>query len=138
MIVIDTHVWLWWISSPEKLAGEAAQAVNAAMEGHGIVISSISAWEIAMLVEKGRLELSMPVQDWVRKTESLPFVRFAPVDNSIALRSFALPGTFHADPADRIIAATALVMGLTLVTKDEKLLAYPHLRTIWCGKAAGM
>jgi PIN domain nuclease of toxin-antitoxin system len=131
MIVIDTHVWLWWISSPEKLAAEAAQAINAAVEGHGIVISSISAWEVALLVEKGRLELSMSAQDWVQKTESLPFVRFVPVDNSIALRSLALPGTFHADPADRIIAATALVMGLPLVTKDEKLLAYPHLRTIW-------
>ena len=75
--------------------------------------------------------LSINVQDWIRKTESLPFVRFVPVDNAIALRSVSLPGTFHSDPADRIIAATALVMGLPLVTKDEKIRAYPHLRTIW-------
>jgi PIN domain nuclease of toxin-antitoxin system len=131
MIVLDTHVWLWWISSPEKLAADAARAIHDAAKKNGIVISSISAWEVALLVEKGRLVLSIDVQDWVRKTESLPFVRFVPVDNAIALRSVAMPGAFHADPADRIIAATALVMGLPLVTKDEKIRAYPHLRTIW-------
>ncbi len=131
MIVLDTHVWLWWISSPEKLAADAAQAINDAAGKNGIVISSISAWELALLVEKGRLVLSIDVQDWVRKTESLPFVRFAPIDNAIALRSVSLPGIFHADPADRIIAATALVMGLPLATKDEKIRVYPHLRTIW-------
>jgi len=131
MIVLDTHVWLWWISCPEKLGAAAMQAVNAAVAGNGIVLSSISTWEIALLVEKGRLELAVTMQDWVRTTESLPFVRFAPVDNTIALRSVSLPGAFHADPADRIIAATALVMGLPLVTKDEKIRAYPHLRTIW-------
>jgi PIN domain nuclease of toxin-antitoxin system len=131
MIILDTHVWLWWISSPEKLAADAAQAINDAAENNGIVISSISAWELALLVEKGRLMLSIDVQDWIRKTESLPFVRFVPVDNAIALRSVSLRGTFHADPADRIIAATALVMGLSLVTKDEKIRAYPYLRTIW-------
>jgi PIN domain nuclease of toxin-antitoxin system len=76
MIVLDTHVWLWWISSPEKLAADAARAINDAVEKNGIVISSISAWEVALLVEKGRLVLSIDVQDWVRKTESLPFVLY--------------------------------------------------------------
>lgn len=131
MIVLDTHVWLWWISNPELLASEASRAVNQAILENGIVISSISTWEVAMLVEKGRLELSIDVRDWVRKTEGLPFVRFIPVDNTISLRSVSLPGHFHADPADRIITATALTMGLPLVTKDEKILGYPHVNTIW-------
>ncbi len=131
MIVLDTHVWLWWISSPEKLVPDAAQAISEVMKKNGIVISSISAWELALLVEKGRLSLSIAVRDWVRKTESVPFVRFAPIDNTIALRSVTLPAPFHSDPADRIIAATALVMGLPLVTKDEKLRSCPSLRTIW-------
>ena len=131
MIVIDTHVWLWWISDPEKLAINAAKTINKAINEGGIIISSISTWEIALLTDKKRLKLSIDTRDWIRKTEALPFVRFVPVDNTIALRSIALPGDFHPDPADRIITATAMTMGLPLVTKDEKILGYPHIKTIW-------
>ncbi len=74
--------------------------------------------------------MTIPVRDWLRKTEGLPFVRFLPVDNTIALRSVSLPGTFLPDPADRIITATAMTMGFALLTRDEKILAYPHIRTI--------
>ena len=131
MIVLDTHAWLWWISNPEKLGLAAASAIEQAMSENGILLSSISTWEIALLVAKGRLALSIDVRDWVRKTESLPFVRFMPVDNTVALRSVALPGEFHADPADRIIVATALSTGLPLVTKDEKIRACSFVQTIW-------
>lgn len=131
MIVLDTHTWLWWISNPEKLGTAAVSAIEQAIEENGILISSISTWEIALLVAKGRLTLSIDVRDWVRKTESLPFVRFMPVDNTIALRSVALPEEFHPDPADRIITATALTTGLPLITKDKKIRAYSFVRTIW-------
>ena len=131
MIVIDTHVWLWWISNPENLAANAGEAIDKAVNDSSIIISSISVWETALLVEKGRLKLSVDIIDWVRKSESLPFIRFVPVDNTIALRSVALPGNFHSDPADRIITATAMTMGLPLVTKDDKILDYPHVETIW-------
>jgi len=82
----------------------------------------------SLLVEKGRLELSIDVSDWVRKTEGLPFVRFAPLDNTIALRSVSLPVDFHADPADRIITATAMTMGIPLVTGIRKLVITGMLR----------
>ena len=131
MIVIDTHVWLWWISNPEKLAVNAAQAIDKAIIEGGIIISSISTWEIVLLTNKKRLKLSIDIRDWVRKTEALPFVRFVPVDNTIALRSVTMPGNFHPDPADRIITATAMTMGLPLVTREEKILGYPHVKTIW-------
>ncbi len=131
MIVLDTHIWLWWISNPENLSTAANQAIDQAITENGIVISSISTWEIALLVDKERLKLSIDIRDWVRKTESLPFVRFMPVDNTISLRSITLPGQFHPDPADRIITATAMTMGLPLVTKDNKMISYPHVRTIW-------
>lgn len=131
MIVLDTHAWLWWISNPEKLGAAAASSIEQAMTKNGILLSSISTWEIALLVDKGRLTLSIDVRDWVRKTESLPFVRFMPVDNTIALRSVSLPGAFHADPADRIITATALTTGMPLVTKDEKIRACSFIQTIW-------
>lgn len=131
MIVIDTHIWLWWISNPEKIAVHAAQVIDKAVNDGGIIISSISVWEIALLIKKGRLKLSIDVNDWVRKSEALPFIRFIPVDNTIALRSVAMPGIFHPDPADRIITATAMTMGLPLVTKDDKILDYPYIETIW-------
>ena len=131
MILLDTHIWIWWISNIEKLSPKALNAINKARCESSIVISSISTWEIALLVEKGRLELSVSVRDWVRKTEGLPFVRFAPVDNTISLRSVSLPGEFHLDPADRIITATAMTMGIPLVTKDERIIGYPHVNTIW-------
>ncbi len=131
MIVIDTHVWLWWISNPEKLAINAAQTIDKAIIEGGIIISSISTWEIALLINKKRLKLSIDIRDWVRKTEALSFVRFVPVDNTIALRSVTMPGDFYPDPADRIITATAMTMGLPLVTRDKKILGYPHVKTIW-------
>lgn len=131
MIVLDTHVWLWWLSNPEKLTAPASLAIDDGVRDEGIIISAISTWEIALLVSRGRLELAINYRDWIAKTEGLPFVRFVPVDNTIALRSIDLPGHFHPDPADRIIAATAMTMGLALVTCDQKILGYPHLQTIW-------
>ncbi len=131
MILLDTHVWLWWISNPEELSEEANTAIQQAQHESSIAISSISTWEIALLVEKGRLKLSIDVRDWVRKTEGLGFVNFIPVDNTISLRSVSLPGDFHADPADRIITATALTMGVPLITRDDKILEYTHVQTIW-------
>lgn len=131
MIVLDTHVWLWWLSNPEMLSQQANDAVQLAVDENNICISSISAWEISMLVNKGRLELSIEVRDWIRKTEALPFVNFIPVDNTIAMRSVALPGSFHGDPADRIIVATAMTNGARLVSKDSKLQDYPHIETVW-------
>lgn len=133
MIVLDTHVWLWWISNPEKLSTDASLAIQEAVREDSVIISSISTWEVALLVKKGRLELTIDLRDWIRKTEGLPFVRFMPMDNTIALRSISLPGDFHPDPADRIITATAMTMGLPLVTKDEKILNYPHVQTLWYG-----
>ncbi len=131
MILLDTHAWLWWISNPELLGKAATRSIEKAVRENGIVISSISTWEIALLVEKGRLTLSIETRDWIRKTEGLPFVRFIPVDNTIALRSVSLQDNFHADPADRIITATALTMGIPLITKDEKIRTYSYVQTIW-------
>ena len=131
MILLDTHVWLWWLSNPEKLSNKATIAINEAVQSNGLAISSISTWEIALLVARGRLQLTIDTRDWVRKTEGLTFVRFVPVDNTISLRSVSLPGEFHADPADRIITATALTMGIPLISKDRKILDYPHIQTIW-------
>jgi len=131
MIVLDTHVWVLFVSNPELLSKRAKRSLDAAMEEKGILISSISAWEVALLVAKKRLRLTLGVTDWIAKSEALPFITFIPVDNSIAIKSVNLPQPLHSDPADRIIIATAISMGAPLVTKDEKILKYPHVQTIW-------
>ncbi len=82
-------------------------------------------------MRKGRLTLRMPAEEWIARSEGLPFVRFVPVDNRIAVRSNSLPAPIHDDPADRMIVATALVLGASLVTKDRRLLGYRHVKAIW-------
>ena len=131
MIVLDTHVWVWWVSNPDQLSSGARIAIDQSMADSKVFISSISGWEIAMLVARGRLELTMPVRDWIAISEGLSFLHFVPVTNNIAIKSVQLPGELHGDPADRLIVATALSMGSALVTKDEKILNYPHVKTIW-------
>jgi PIN domain nuclease of toxin-antitoxin system len=81
--------------------------------------------------EKGRLELTMHAEDWIARSEALPFLQFIPVDNHIAVRATQLPGPLHDDPADRIIIATTLSLGGTLITRDGKLRKYHHVKTLW-------
>jgi PIN domain nuclease of toxin-antitoxin system len=131
MIVLDTHAWIWFASKPEVLSRKAKKAIDAAVKEKSVLVSSISAWEVALLVKKKRLELSMDVADWLAKSENLPFIQFMPVSNSIAVKSVNLPQPLHPDPADRIIIATALSAGAPIVTKDKKISDYAHVRTIW-------
>ena len=131
MIVLDTHVWVWWVSQAVTLPSTVERAINTSMEDKAVYVSSISAWEIALLMKRQRLELTMDVADWIARSESLPFVNFVPVDNQIALRSTRLPEPLHSDPADRMIISTALTLGARLVTKDQKLWDYPHIETLW-------
>ena len=131
MIVLDTHAWIWWVSNPENLSDVATDAINKAIPEMKIHVSSISVWEVALLVARGRLKLTLDVSDWVAKSESLPFLTFIPVNNNIVMKSVQLPGPFHKDPADRIIIATALSIGGILISKDDKMKNYPHVNTLW-------
>ncbi len=131
MIVLDTHAWIWFTSKPEALSKKAQKAVDAAVKEKNVLVSSISVWEVALLVNKKRLKLSMDVTDWIAKSENLPFIQFIPVSNSIAVKSVNLPQPLHPDPADRIIIATALSIGAPLVTKDKKISDYAPVKTIW-------
>jgi PIN domain nuclease of toxin-antitoxin system len=131
VIVLDTHVWLWWLSGFEKLSRKASRLIADAVPQKGIYVSSISVWEVAQLAARRRLQLAMNVKDWLAKSEALPFVNFIPVDNAIAIKSVDLPEPLHQDPADRIIIATALILGFPLVTKDRGITKYPHVRTVW-------
>jgi PIN domain nuclease of toxin-antitoxin system len=133
VIVLDTHVLVWWANgSLDKLSIAAKNSLAKAEKIDGaIVVSAISAWEIAVLVNKGRLTLAMDVEDWLGHAAALPGVRFLPVDRHIAVQSVRLPEPFHQDPADRIIVSTARGLNLPLVTVDQEIRAYGQVRTIW-------
>lgn len=131
MIVLDTHTLVWWLSDSSKLSAKARKAISS-QQGEGkLIVSSISAWEMAMLVQRGRLALTIDVNDWLSHVERLEAIRFMPIDNQIAVRSTALPGQFHNDPADRMIVATAQQVGAPIVTSDRKIRDYEHVATIW-------
>ncbi len=132
MIVLDTHALIWWVNGDTGLSDAAKASIEIARHTmSGIVVSSITAWEIAMLVQRQRLHLTMDVSQWLATIASIPGVRFVSVDVDIAVQSANLPGEFHKDPADRIIVATSRKLGLPLISKDEKIRAYSHVKTIW-------
>jgi PIN domain nuclease of toxin-antitoxin system len=131
VIVLDTHVWVWWVSDSPELPRRVQKIIEGNAAKDALYVSSISAWEVALLIKKGRLVLTMSAEDWVARCEALPGLTFVPVDNRIALRSVLLPGPLPNDPADRMIVATALQLGATLVTRDERLRRYAHVKTSW-------
>ncbi len=108
MIVLDTHILLWWVNGSTTLSKPAKKAIDGAVGSNSVHVSCISSWEIALLVERGRLRLALDVRDWLYRCEALPFLTFVPVSNAIAVESVRLPDFPHADPADRIIVTTAL------------------------------
>ena len=132
MIVLDTHTLVWWANGDDAKLSPAARKAIKAHTGEGdIAISSISAWEIAMLVERGRLALSMSVSQWLETIGKIAQIRFIPIDNRIAVASTQLPGEFHKDPADRMIVATSRGLSAPLITADQRIRDYPHVKSIW-------
>jgi len=133
VIVLDTHVLVWWVNGDGGLSAAAERAIAEEMGNPDglILVSSISAWEIALLIQRGRLLLSTNLEEWLSAVQEIPAVRFVPVNNDIGVQSTRLPDEFHPDPADRIIVALARHMAVPLVTADARIRAYPHVRTIW-------
>jgi PIN domain nuclease of toxin-antitoxin system len=117
-LLLDTHIWLWSVANSERLSRRLFRAINDPR--NELWISPISTWEIVVLYEKGRLKLADGPESWAQKAMSRAPLREAPVTHEIELatRSVALP---HRDPADRLLVATALIHGLTLVTADRYL-----------------
>lgn len=129
MIVLDTHIWVWWIDGDKRLT-ETQSDIIEANEIDVIGVSAISCWEIAKLVALERLKLSCPLEVWLEQALRYPGIRLLELTPEIAIESNHLPGEFHRDPADQIIVATARVHGCPLVTSDGKILQYPHVETI--------
>ncbi len=133
MIVLDTHVLIWAVEDERRLGADARAAIAAAGDSDDIGISAITPWEIALLVECGRLRLAQEVGAWIRLVLALPGIKLLPIDPATATDSARLPGTFRADPADRLIIATARQCGAPLLTADFAILSYAaggHVQTI--------
>jgi PIN domain nuclease of toxin-antitoxin system len=127
VILLDTHIWIWWVHEPAKLS-TAQTAFIQSQPPASLGVSVYSVWEVAMLVQKGRLTFQRPLPDWVRMALAYPNVRLLDITPDIAIESVFLPDPFHKDPADRILVATARILDIPIVTKDVKILAYPHVR----------
>ena len=127
MIVLDTHIWIWWVHGDPALAAADRDFLDDS-EQTGLAVSAISCWEVAKLVEYGRLILPSPVSDWLRQALDYPGVRLIELSPRICVESTELPGTFHRDPADQIIVATARVLDAPLFTVDSKIKSYPHVK----------
>lgn len=129
MIVPDTHIWIWWLHDTSLLSKNQKEVIKK-NENNIIGISAISCWEIAKLVEYGRLELPFPISGWFEQAFRYPGLQLYDLTPKIAIESTQLPGNFHRDPADQIMVATARLHGCPLITSDEKILKYSHVTTI--------
>jgi PIN domain nuclease of toxin-antitoxin system len=127
MNILDTHIWVWWVHGSAQLPADY-QAYIRAHEAQGLGVSAISCWEVAKLVELGRLVLPSPVGQWLRQALSYPGIQLLPLSPEIAVESTQLPGTFHRDPAHQIIVATARIYNCPLVTMDQNIRSYPHVQ----------
>jgi PIN domain nuclease of toxin-antitoxin system len=131
MIIIDTHVWLWLLHDPSQLSNAVRAQIEIEEAQNGILVSAISVWEIAVKSSLGKLALPLPIDDWYALAKSHSGIVIETLNPEDAIASTQLPGDFHKDPADRIIVAMARRYDVPLITCDNNILKYPHVKTIW-------
>jgi PIN domain nuclease of toxin-antitoxin system len=130
MILLDTHIWLWWLHTPEQLSERGRSLLTIGENQNTLIVSAISVWEIAVKHSNGKLPLPLPVNEWFALAKTRPGITIEPLDPLDAITSTQLPGDFHKDPADRIIVAIAYRRNIELMTCDQKILNYPHVKTL--------
>lgn len=129
--LLDTHVWVWWHMTPKKLSGRVRSLIRSPRRYEELLLSAVSPWEFAKLLEKGRLGISCDPEAWIREALEMPRLRLVPLSPVVAYRSTVLPPPIHDDPADQIIVATAREENATILTSDERIRSYPHCRSLW-------
>ncbi|MGD9172676.1 MAG: type II toxin-antitoxin system VapC family toxin [Desulfobacterales bacterium] len=130
MILLDTHAWWWSLTEPENLSKTAITTIKQTKSDQRM-IASISIWEFAMMAAKKRIRLKVSLAKWLSRALKETGLGVIEISPEIAIDASNLPGNFHKDLADRLIVATARVNNLRLVTKDEKMLSYPHVDAVW-------
>jgi len=131
VIVLDTHVLVWWVSGSGRISARAKRAIDQELRRGPAVVSTISVLEIATAVRRGRLELKPPLDQWLADLRALPELQFQPMSAGIAELAGSFDEAMPGDPADRIIVATALTLQAKLVTANERLRALPIVVTVW-------
>lgn len=131
MILLDTHVLVWWVADAARLSARAKREIRSASRNGHVAASAISLFEISTAARRGRLVLSVPPEQWIADLRLLPELRFEPVSAEIARVAGSFDEAVPGDPADRIIAATAIALDLKLVTADERLRHAPRLQAVW-------
>lgn len=131
MILLDTHVLIWDALAPDRLSRRARQAIVAANQGDGIVVCDISLWEMAMLVQKGRVQVNADCQTFISLVLQANKTIVQPITPQIAALAVQFGDEINRDPADRLIAATALAEDIPLVTADQNLHAAKMISTLW-------
>ena len=131
MTVVDTHVLVWWVSDGARLSATARRAIRRASRQTPVVASTITLFEIATAVRRGRLQLGQPLDEWITDLRVLPELRFEPVTAEIAYSAGSLDDSFPGDPADRIIVATARTLRASLVSADQRLRRSPVANVVW-------
>ena len=127
MYILDTHVACWAALDADKITLDARQIIEQALLNDDLYFADISLWEIAMLIEKQRLIVMLPLQEWIDQLVKMLKLHILPMTTQIVADSVQLPLGFHADPADQLIVATARCMKGTLITRDEKILAWSQM-----------
>ena len=129
MIILDTHIWVWWIHKDDQLTDKIHKYIKE-HEDYGLGISVISCWEVAKLVELNKLVLHCPINEWMNTAIAYPGIQVVELTPKIAIESTQLPDSFHRDPADQLIVATARIFDCPLLTVDDKILNYPHVKLL--------
>ncbi|HEY7056561.1 MAG TPA: type II toxin-antitoxin system VapC family toxin [Vicinamibacterales bacterium] len=120
--LLDTHAWVWWVEQDARLGAKAIAVLDSLPRDRRPFLCDISLWEVATLVERGRLALDVPLEEWLDAAAHLRSVRLLPVSPRIAAEVARLPETFHRDPADRLIVATSRVHRMPVLTHDDRIL----------------
>lgn len=123
-LLLDTHIWIWWLEDDKRQIAPVLRTLLAQVSRKaGLVVCDISFWETALKAARGKLTLSRDPVSWLHDAENAPAIDLLPLDREILVRSARLPRELR-DPADRMLVAAAQIHGLSLVTMDERIIAY--------------
>jgi PIN domain nuclease of toxin-antitoxin system len=128
--LLDTHAWIWWVDQDARLGAKTIAVLDSLSRDQRPFLCAISLWEVAMLVERGRIELDLPLGEWLDAAAHPRSVQIVSITQRIAVAVASLPDSFHRDPADRLIVATSRALGIPVLSHD-RLINRSRLVTRW-------